>query len=108
MDSFFEIFGMYRYPLTVASEPMKEKENTEDALPSGLNLSDDSLWFTHEFTDETSQFDDHPTTRFNGEGYSRKFRIRAPIAFRNSKKMLDEWVSWANDYCPCNGYLWPD
>lgn len=108
MDSFFEIFGMYRYPRTVASEPMKESEPIEDVLPVGLNPSDESLWFTHEFWDETSQFDDHPTKRWCGEAWERKYQIRVPRAFRLSDGMVRKWVEFALDNWPCNSQLYPD
>lgn len=55
-----------------------------------LPFSDDSLFFTHEFEDETSAYD--PEGRWSGVCYSRTYRCRIPIAFRDCSEAIDWFI----------------
>jgi hypothetical protein len=63
------------------------------------NWSDDSLFFTHVWRDETSMFDDHPSVRWEGGGeyYSREFKCRVPKAFENCDELIDMFIEWMTD-----------
>lgn len=73
---------------------------------TGMNWGDDSLFFTHSFTDETSQFDDHPTVKFCGDYYSREYKVRIPIAFRESEDMTERFIELMIDNYPAVRGFW--
>lgn len=82
---------------------------TVDDLP-GMDWANDALFFTHKWRDETSMYDDHPSVHWSpgGEYYSREFKVRMPIAFKNCDELSDHFIEWMDDHYPaCNGF-WLD
>ena len=63
-----------------------------------LDWSDDSLFYTHTWSDETSQFDDHPSKRWcpGLECYERTYKARVPIALRNCDEAIEWFIAWAS------------
>jgi hypothetical protein len=80
----------------------------EDLL--GMDWANDSLFYTHDWWDETSQFDDHPSKRYcyGGEYYERQFKARVPLAFKDCDVMRDRFIDiMACDYPDTKGF-WVD
>lgn len=88
------------------SEEEKSSDEVIDSGPAGVDWGNDELFFTHEWRDETSMFDSDPSTRFEGEYYSRKFKARVPVAFRNSPEMITEFIGWMADRYPDCQAFW--
>jgi hypothetical protein len=83
--------------------PGVEPLNIEpDNIDKEMDWDNDELFFTHTFEDETSQFDDDPSVRWRpgGEYYSREYRIRVPIAFKNCDELIDKFIEWTLDNHP--------
>lgn len=64
-----------------------------------LDWNNDDLFFTYEFEDETSMFDDHPSKRWAGglDCYMRTYKCRVPIAFQDSEEMIDKFICMMED-----------
>lgn len=76
----------------------------------GVDWGNDALFFTHEWEDETSQFDKHHSVRWNGGGeyYSRTYKARVPRAFENCAELADRFVSlMMDDFVDVAGF-WVD
>ena len=84
-------------------------ENIEYCPPTltGMDWGNDTLFFTHTWRDETSQFDEHPSVRWCGGGdyYDREFKARVPIAFKDCEEMMDKFIMMMDDY-PDNEGFW--
>lgn len=87
-----------------------DQNDTYELSPRHLavNWSDDSLFFTHVWRDETSMFDDHPSVRWEGgtETYSREFKCRVPKAFENCDELIDMFITWMIDNAPETKDFW--
>lgn len=68
-----------------------------ESLPiEGVDLSNDSLFYTHMYEDETSQFDPHPSRHWNHgcECYEREYKCRMPLAFKDCEELQGMFVEW--------------
>lgn len=76
----------------------------------GMDWDNDSLFFTHEWRDETSQFDRHHSVRWEGgsECYTRDFKARVPLAFRDSDEMIDRFLTLMMEDFPDTEGFWRD
>ncbi len=63
----------------------------------GVDWSDDKLFYTYSWADETSEFDDHPSVRWNGTSYSRDYKMRVPIALRGNEELVEAFVTMIID-----------
>jgi hypothetical protein len=74
----------------------------------GVDWSNDDLFFTHVWSDETSQFDDHPTKKWNygGECYERQFKARVPVAIKDSETLIELWLQMMIDNYPDAAGFW--
>ncbi len=83
-----------------------------DFEPLVLNVDwgNDALFYTYEWEDETSQFDDHPSVRWNygSECYTRKFKARIPIAFRDCEELREQFIMLMTDSYPDVQGFWVD
>jgi hypothetical protein len=78
-----------------------------DSLP-GVDWANDSLFFTHEWEDETSQFDPQGRWQGGSECYLRTFKARVPVAFRDCDELIEMFTLWVQENCPgCEGF-WVD
>lgn len=59
---------------------------------SPIELLDGPDYVDYEYWDETSMFDDHPTTRWvhGAEYYERRYRCRVPGNL--SEDTIDDWI----------------
>jgi hypothetical protein len=77
---------------------------TQELTQPTLNVdwSNDQLFFTHEWWDETSMWDSDPSVRYcyGSECYERKLRARVPIAFKNCDELIDAFICWMIDNYP--------
>ncbi len=79
--------------------------NIHRELP-GMDWNNDDLFFTHEWVDETSQFDTHPSVRWTGECYDRTYRARVPKAFENCDELIDKFITMMVDDYPDVADFW--
>lgn len=73
---------------------------------STVDWSNDDLFFTYTWSDETSEFDDHPTKRWSGglECYTRKYKARVPVAFKDCPVLIDKFIILMEDYPEAEGF----
>lgn len=71
---------------------------------SKIKWADDTLFFTYAWRDETSQFDTHPSVRWEGGcEYYRENKVRVPLAFKGCSYLIDQFIEWMMD-CPAEGF----
>ena len=77
---------------------------------NGVDWSDESLFFTHRWRDETSQFDSHPSVRWNYgcECYERDMACRVPRAIEGCDELVESFVSMMMDEYPDTEGFWVD
>lgn len=80
-------------------------DTTQYTFP-GIDWDNDDLFFTYEWEDETSQFDPKGKWHYGGEYYSRIYRARVPVAFKNSDEMSWEFVEMMMDKYPDTQGFW--
>lgn len=91
---------------------MLEPEPTEiDMQPerlAGMDWGNDALFYTHSWRDETSMYDEHPSVRWEGGGeyYSRKYKARIPLAFKDCDELIDHFIEWMCDNYPGEPGFW--
>ena len=92
----------------VMAEEIELRE--ESNFGGKIDWRNDDLFFTHVWRDETSQFDNHPSVRWQGGGeyYDREFKARVPIAFRNCEEMVDKFIMMMMDDYPDEKGFWVD
>jgi hypothetical protein len=80
------------------AEPIEIADIPEPQAPM-MDWGNDQLFFTHDWWDETSQFDDHPSTRWCGglECYERQFKARIPIAFKDCDEAIEWFIIWMQE-----------
>jgi len=73
-----------------------------------MDWGNDQLFFTHDWWDETSQFDDHPSKRWCGglECYERQFKARVPIAFKDCDEAIELFITWIQENYPDEEGFW--
>jgi hypothetical protein len=91
-----------------AFESLAPEFEIELQVMEGMNWENDDLFFTHEFEDETSQFDPKGTWNYGGEYYSRIYKCRVPIAFQHCELMIDNFVEMMMDNYPDTKGFWVD
>jgi hypothetical protein len=73
----------------------------------GVDFSDNSLWFTYEWEDETSQFDPKGRWCPGGEYYSRTYKMRVPKALEGNDELSYYFVEMImNQYEGCDEGFW--
>lgn len=67
---------------------------------SSVDWGNDLLFFTHEVSQESSQFD--PKARWvpGGEYYETTYRVRVPLAFRDCDELIEEFVQLMDENHP--------
>lgn len=72
----------------------------------GVDFTNDDLFYTHEFEDETSAFDPKGRWQPGGEYYSRTYRVRVPIAFRGCEELVYKYINMIIDDYPGLEGVW--
>lgn len=82
--------------------PSESSPEIEISLPElkGMDWTNDDLFFTHSFEDETSGFDSEGSWNYGCECYERTYKCRVPIAFRECEEMIDKFVCMIMDDYP--------
>jgi len=90
---------------------MLNDESVGNLVPmEGVDWNNDKLFYTHSWVDETSQFDTHPSVRWNFgcEVYERKYKCRMPIAFGESIELQDAFIELMDSQFPDADGYWVD
>jgi hypothetical protein len=89
---------------------MEPNEIVDIAEPKDpmMDWGNDRLFFTHDWWDETSQFDDHLSKRWCGglECYERQFKARVPVAFKDCDEAIEWFIVWMQDNHPDEEGFW--
>ena len=75
-----------------------------------MDWSNDALFFKYAWRDETSQFDNHPSVRWEGgsEYYSREYKCRVPLAFKDCDELIEAFIELMQDKYPETTGFWVD
>lgn len=75
-----------------------------------VKWKNNKLFFTYEWEEETSQFDDHPSRvwRHGTEMYVRTNRVRVPIALKGDGELCEAFAQMMVDYFPDTEGFWVD
>jgi hypothetical protein len=99
---------------TQTSENMAHLLTDDEPWPltemKGMDWANDSLFYTHKWRDETSGYDPHPTVRweYGSEYYSRQFKARVPIAFKECAELCERFITLMVDEYPDTAGFWVD
>ena len=90
------------------SESSQEIKMIEPPELKGMDWDNDDLFFTHSYTDETSQFDPQGRWNFGCECYERTYYCRIPKAFQDCEEMIERFLEiMLDNYSHIEGF-WRD
>jgi hypothetical protein len=71
-----------------------------------FDWSNDTLFFTYEWWEETSQWDTGPCVRWIHEYHERLYKARVPLAFKDNDDAIEHFLMWVVDNYPDEPGFW--